>query len=87
MTLWPQVEQVKAPDVCRNACVLGHIAKNSHTTAFGEFAILIVQIFYREKKEGKVRNSIRVPLLKKGNAIGQLLVLRNPTRPEARNEK
>lgn len=44
LTLGPQVEQVEAPHVRRDACVLCHVSKHPHTSTLGEFSILVVQI-------------------------------------------
>jgi len=44
LRLWAHEEQVEAPDVSRNACVLCVVAKHSSATALGELCVLIVEV-------------------------------------------
>lgn len=50
LALRPNVQQIEAPDVSRDPCVLGHVPKHSHTPALREFPILIIQVLWTGKE-------------------------------------
>lgn len=51
LALRPNVEQIEAPDVGRDPCILGHVSKHSYPPALREFPILIIQVLWTKKKD------------------------------------
>ena len=49
------VSQIKPPHVCRYSCVLSVVPEHTQTSRLGKFAILIIQILWKEKIQRRVR--------------------------------
>lgn len=63
LTLRSNVQQIKAPDVSRDPCVLGHVSKHSYPPALREFPILIIQVLWtKDKDSNHILPSLPPPL-------------------------
>ena len=51
LRLGSDVEQVEAPNVSWDARLLSIVAKDAHSAALGEFAILVVEILFKVSKQ------------------------------------
>ena len=49
LTFWSDEQEVEAPDVRWDACVLGVVAKHTNTARLGKLALFIVEIFLERK--------------------------------------
>lgn len=44
LALWSDVEEVEAPDVCRDARLLSVVAEHANAATLAELAVLVVQV-------------------------------------------